>query len=72
MITGQSVVLNSNAWDKVFTDIEYETLLDEDEKPVKTTNVYFCTASGELMRVSTQAKELEEVKSIHSGGITSI
>lgn len=51
---GTSVTLNQNGRDKVFTDIAFETIRDEELKPAKSHFAYLCTASGEVFKVSNQ------------------
>jgi hypothetical protein len=36
LITGQSVVLNANGRDKVFTDIAFQTENDDEDQPIRT------------------------------------
>jgi hypothetical protein len=53
VIVGTSLTLNSNGRDKVFTDIAYETSMNDEHNVSSSGFAYFCTASGELFKVST-------------------
>jgi len=65
-------VLNSNGRDKVFTDIAFESVLNDEGEISKSHFAYICTASGELFKVNNSTKILEEIKLINGGGVTSI